>query len=70
MLLFPMHAAAGYVQGSCIMTLANFQVSHVEISTEYDWLFGVEFLHVISQVSIPFLLEGESFKTLTSVRNI
>ena len=50
--------------------LANLEVSHVEVPTEYDWFLGVQLLHVVPQVNIPLLLEGETLQTLASIGHI
>ena len=45
----------------------NLQVGHIEVTAEYDWLLGIQLLHVLSQINIPFLLETQPLETLTGV---
>ena len=53
-----------------VSQLANLQVGHIEISTQYDGLLGIQLLHVLSQVDVPFLLESQTLQALTSIWDI
>lgn len=50
--------------------LTNVEMSHVEVTTENDWLLSIQPLHVLPQVNIPLLLEGETLQTLAGVGHI